>query len=47
MNGGQEIVDEGVRRNEEESHIVLELAREAEEAAKRERHICTFVILAS
>jgi hypothetical protein len=44
MNGGREMADEAIRQNKEESHLVLEEARKADEAAKRERHIGTFVI---
>jgi hypothetical protein len=44
MNGGREMADEAIRQNEEESHLVLEEARKAEEAAECERRIGTFVI---
>jgi hypothetical protein len=44
MNGGQEMADEAIRQNEEESHIILEEARKTEEDAERERCIGTFVI---
>jgi hypothetical protein len=44
MNGGREMADEAIRQNKEESHIVLEEARKAKEAAERERRIGTFVI---
>jgi hypothetical protein len=44
MNGGREIADEAIRRNEEESHLSTEEARKAEEAAERERCIGTFII---
>jgi hypothetical protein len=44
MNGGREIADEPIRRNEEESHLATEEARKAEEAAEHERCIGTFVI---
>jgi hypothetical protein len=33
MNGGREMADEAIRRNEEESHLASEEARKAEEAA--------------
>ena len=45
MNGGREMTDEAIRRNEEESHIVLEEARKAKEATEHERRIGMFVIL--
>jgi hypothetical protein len=44
MNGGREMTDEAIKRNEEESHLVLEEARKVEEAAECERRICMFVI---
>jgi ribosomal protein S3 len=44
INDDQEIADEAIRQSEEESHLVLEEARKAEEAAERERRIGTFVI---
>jgi hypothetical protein len=44
MNDGQEVVDETIRRHEEEAHLASEEARKAEEAAERERRIGTFVI---
>jgi hypothetical protein len=44
MNGGREISDEAIRRNEEESHLALEEARKFEEAAEHKRRIGTFVI---
>jgi hypothetical protein len=44
MNGGREMADEAIRRNEEESHLVLEEARKAKEVAERERCIGAFVI---
>jgi hypothetical protein len=44
MNGGREMADEAIRRNEEEAHLASKEARKAEEAAERERRICTFVI---
>jgi hypothetical protein len=45
LNGGREVEDEAIRQNEEESHIALEEARKAEEAAKRERLIGIFVVI--
>jgi hypothetical protein len=39
LKGGREIADEGIRRNEKESHVALEEAKRAEEAAKRARLI--------
>ena len=39
------MADEAIRRNEEESHIVLEEARKAKEATEHERRIGMFVIL--
>jgi hypothetical protein len=39
MNGGREMEDEAIKRNEEESHLASEEARKAEEAADRERRI--------
>jgi hypothetical protein len=44
MNNDREIADIAIRRNEEESHLALEEARKAEEAAEHERRIGTFVI---
>jgi hypothetical protein len=44
MNGGREMVDEAIRQNEKESHITLEEARRAKEAAERERRIGMFVM---
>jgi hypothetical protein len=44
MNGGQGMADKAIRRNEEESHIVLEEARKAEDAALRKIRICMFAI---
>jgi hypothetical protein len=44
LEGGQEIADEAIRKNEKESHTALEEAREAEEAAERERLIGIFVV---
>jgi hypothetical protein len=43
MNGGREIADEAIKRNEEESHLASEGARKAEEVVERERHIGMFV----
>jgi hypothetical protein len=39
MKGGQEIADEAIRRNEEESHDALEEAKKAEETAEHTRVI--------
>jgi hypothetical protein len=44
LNGGREIVDEAIRKNERESHIASEEARRAEEATEREMRICMFVM---
>ena len=44
MNGGREMADEAIRRNEEEAHLASEEARKAEEATERERRIGMFVI---
>jgi hypothetical protein len=44
LKGGREIADEAIRKNEE-SHTALEEARKAEEAAERERLICTLVVI--
>jgi hypothetical protein len=44
MNGGREIADEAIRRNEEESHLASEEARKAKEAVERERRISVFVL---
>jgi hypothetical protein len=35
MNGGREMADEAIRRNEEEAHLASEEARKAEETAER------------
>jgi hypothetical protein len=45
LKGGREIIDEAIRKNEEESHTALEEVRKAEEAAVRERLICIFVVI--
>jgi hypothetical protein len=45
LKGDREIVDEAIRKNEEESHIALEEARKAEEAAEHERLIGIFVVI--
>jgi hypothetical protein len=45
LNNDREIADEAIRHNEEESHLSLEEARKAKEAAERKRCIGTFVIL--
>jgi hypothetical protein len=39
LKGGREIADKGIRRNEKESHVALEEAKRAEEAAERARLI--------
>jgi hypothetical protein len=39
LNGGREVADEDIKRNEKESHDTLEEAKRAEEAAKRARLI--------
>jgi hypothetical protein len=44
MNGGREMADEAISRNEEETHLASEEERKAEEAAERERRIGMFVI---
>lgn len=44
MNDGQEIAGEAIRQSEEESHLVWEEARKAEEAAEHERRIDMFVM---
>ena len=44
MNGGREMADEAISQKEEEAHLALEKARKAEEVAKRERRMGTFVI---
>ena len=44
MKGDREIADEAIKQSKEESHLALEEARKAEEAAERERHIGAFVI---
>jgi hypothetical protein len=44
MNGGREMEDEAIRKNEKESHITSEEARRAEEAVERERCIGMFVM---
>jgi hypothetical protein len=43
MKGGREIANEGIKRNEKESHDAQEEAKRAEEAAKRARHICIII----
>jgi hypothetical protein len=43
LEGGQEIGDQAIRKNEKESHTALEEARKAEEAAERKRLIGIFV----
>ena len=44
-NGGQKMVDEAIRQNEEESHVALEKARKVEGAAEHERLIGIFVVI--
>jgi hypothetical protein len=44
MNGGREVADEAIRRNEEEAHLASEEARKTDEVVERERRIGTFVI---
>jgi hypothetical protein len=44
LEGGREIADEAIRKNEKESHSALEEARKAEEVAQRERLIGIFVV---
>jgi hypothetical protein len=44
LNGGREIADKAIRKNEKESHIALEETRKAEEAAERERLIGMIVM---
>jgi hypothetical protein len=43
MNGGREILNEAIIQNEEETHRALEEARQAGEAAERERRIGMFM----
>jgi hypothetical protein len=43
-NGGQEMADEAIRKNEKGSHIASEEARRVEEAAERKRRISMFVM---
>jgi hypothetical protein len=45
LKGGREIAYEAIRHNEKESHIALEEAKKAEEAAERERLIGIFVMI--
>jgi hypothetical protein len=45
LKGGREIVDEAIRKNEEESHTALEEARKAKEVVERERLIGIFVVI--
>jgi hypothetical protein len=43
MNGGREIADEAIRRNEEDTHLASKEERKVEEAAERKkmyRYIC-------
>jgi hypothetical protein len=42
MNGGREMADEAIRKNEKESHDVQEEAKRVEEVAERARLIGTF-----
>jgi hypothetical protein len=42
MKGGREMADEGIKKNEKESHDAREEAKRAEEAAKRAGIICIF-----
>jgi hypothetical protein len=44
LEGGREIVDEAIRKNDKESHTALKEARKAEEAAERGRLIGIFVV---
>jgi hypothetical protein len=44
LNGGREIANEDIRKNEKESHTSLEEARKAEEATEHERLIGMFVM---
>jgi hypothetical protein len=41
---GRKFYSKAIKQSEEESHLALEEARKAEEAAERERRIGTFVI---
>jgi hypothetical protein len=40
VNGGQELANAIIKKNEKETHEAREEARRAEEAAERERRIC-------
>jgi hypothetical protein len=44
LEGGREIADEAIRKNEKVSHTALEEARKAEEAAEREKLSGIFVV---
>jgi hypothetical protein len=44
MNGGREMADEAIRKNEKEFHIALEEAGRAEEATESESLIGMFVM---
>jgi hypothetical protein len=39
VNGGQDLTNEIIKKNEKETHEAREEARRAEEATERERHI--------
>jgi hypothetical protein len=45
LKGGREIADESIRKNEKESHAVLEEARKAKAVAERERLIGILVVI--
>jgi hypothetical protein len=45
LEGGREIADEAIRKNEKGSHTALEVARKAKEDAEHERLIGIFVAI--
>jgi hypothetical protein len=44
INGGRELADEAIKKNEKESHEAREEAKRAEEAAERARHIGIVIV---